>query len=153
MNELVITKKGYQELEKELEYLQKVKRPNNIEALRDASEFGDLRENSEYDAAVHEQWQIESRIQEIETILRKVKIVDKKDVDYVHVGSKVRFRYLNENHEEEYIIVGPNEVDILKNKISHLSKVGKVLMNKKVGDIVKIDSETNNYKIEIVKID
>ena len=85
-----LTQEGVDKLKSELQYLKEVKRPENIEALKDARAQGDLSENADYDAARNEQARIEARIQEIETIIKNVKLIRKSSVDKIDIGKSVK---------------------------------------------------------------
>ena len=125
---ITVTKEGKIKLEEELSYLKNVRRKEVTEAIRIALGFGDLSENSEYDEAKTEQAKVESRIAELEEMLKDIIVVSEITTDAVSVGSKVRV--YNEKWEEEltYSIVGSTEAAPLLNKISDLSPIGKALL-------------------------
>lgn len=108
-----------------------------------------MRENSEYDAVCEEFIQTENRIYELEKQLKESKIYNQKNNNKVEIGSKVKIEI--ENEIETYEIVGLNESDILNNKISYESPLGKALLNKKINDIVKVDI-INPYNVKIIEI-
>ena len=153
-NAVYLTQQGLDDLKKELDDLINVRRPENIQAIKEARSLGDLSENAEYDAARDEQRDMEARIAEIENILKAVEIVDKEDVKkgVVAVGSHVKIRYIKEKDEIEYDIVGATEANSLEKKISCESPLGKILMGKKKGDIVELVVGNNKIKIEILKV-
>lgn len=140
----ILTPEGYNKFKEEYKYLVEVKRPKVSERIRIASEFGDLSENSEYDAAKEEQSFIEGRIAELEEILRNVELVEEKKSDFVVVGSKVVVEFNGE--KDEFVIVGPLEADPVMGKISNESPVGKALLGAKVGEVVEV--VTPDVKIE-----
>ena len=156
MDSVVLTKEGVQNLEEELKYLIKVKRPEVGEKIRTAREFGDLSENAEYDAAQNELAIMEARIKDIEEILKVVVIVDKSDLttEVVMVGSIVTIIDCEfpEDGEMVYTIVGKTESDPMNNKISDQSPVGKALLGHKKGDKVLVEAPGGSYEIEIVNI-
>ncbi|GAB0234047.1 transcription elongation factor GreA [Staphylococcus pseudintermedius] len=120
-----MTQEGYEKLEKELEELKTVKRPEVVEKIKVARSFGDLSENSEYDAAKDEQGFIEQDIQRIETMLRHALIIeDTGDNHVVQIGKTVTFVELPGNDEESYQIVGSAESDAFNGKISNESPNG-----------------------------
>ena len=151
-NEILLTAKGYAELEEELNELRTTKREENIQAIKEARSHGDLSENSEYDAARDEQAKIEARIQELEYKLEHATIIDNKDKSTVNVGSAVTLLYVEDNEEDEYSIVGSLEADPFENKISNESPIGSAIIGRKVGDIVDVDANGSTYQVKILKI-
>ena len=130
-----ITEKGKGDLEVELTDL-KSRRGEIAEKIAVARDFGDLRENAEYDAARKEQGLVETRIAEIEEILQNAEIIQSSDGSAVVLGSTVELQ--SADKAVAYTVVGPVEADPLAGKISNESPIGKELMGKKVGDEVKI---------------
>ena len=150
--EFLLTSEGYLDLETELNTLKSEERPRIIEAIKEARAQGDLSENADYDAARDEQAKIEARIQELEYMLEHAKIIEKKSGDVVSVGTTVTVKYIDDDEEEVYSIVGSMEADPFENKISNESPIGKAIMNKKVGDTICVESPNGAYDIKIVKI-
>jgi transcription elongation factor GreA len=142
-------------LEEEIEYLKTTKKLEVAERIKEAIGFGDLSENSEYDAAKNEQAEVEARIVTIENMLRVAKVVSDEDVDVktVGIGNKVTVLDVEENEEIEYIIVGSTEVDVLNNKISNESPMGEALMGQKKGATIKVAAPIGEIEYKIVKID
>ena len=99
-----------------------------------------------------EQAKIEARIQELEYMLEHAKIIEKKSGDVVSVGTTVTVKYIDDDEEEVYSIVGSMEADPFENKISNESPIGKAIMDKKVGDTISVESPNGAYDIKIVKI-
>ena len=130
-----ITENGKGDLEVELADL-KSRRGEIAEKIATARDFGDLRENAEYDAARKEQGLVETRIAEIEEILQNAEIIQSSDGSAVVLGSTVDLQ--SADKAVAYAVVGPVEADPLAGKISNESPIGKELMGKKVGDEVKI---------------
>lgn len=153
MGKYILTEEGFNKLKKELEYLYKIGRKKNIEELRVTAEFGDLRENSEYDAAVHEQWRIESRIQRLEDYLEHAEVIKKNESGVVGLGSEVTILNLDDDTIDKVTIVSDIEADILSNKISISSPLGQTLMNKSIDEIVSIEVPSGLFSVKIVKID
>jgi len=149
--ELILTKSGYKKLAAERDFLVKVRRKEVAEKIKEAKELGDLTENSEYEDAKNEQAFIEGRIVEIETILKKAKVINKKGRgDRVSVGSKVIVELNSRSRKKmTFKIVGSNEGDPISGKISFDSPLGKALMNKKKNDKVEVETPGRklNYKI------
>ena len=150
--EFLLTSEGFLELETELNYLKNEERPRIIEAIKEARAQGDLSENADYDAARDEQAKVEARIQDLEYRLEHAKIIEKATGDKVDVGTTVTVQYIEDEDEEEYSIVGSMEADPFENKISNESPIGRAIMNKKVGDIISVESPNGSYDIKIVKI-
>ena len=150
--EFLLTSEGFLELETELNTLKNEDRPRVIEAIKEARAQGDLSENADYDAARDEQAKIEARIQELEYMLEHAKIIEKSSGDKVSVGTTVTVKYVDDDEEEVYSIVGSMEADPFENKISNESPIGKAIMNKKVGETISVESPNGSYDIEIVSI-
>ena len=155
MAEIYITKEGKKEKEERLEYLKNVRRPEVLEKLKVAREYGDLSENSEYDAARNEQGRVESEIPMIEETLRQAIIVDSNKInkDVIHVGSTVKVLDLEFNEEMVYKIVGTIESDPDRGYISNESPIGKALMGKKKGETVEIKTPGGSFKVKITSVD
>ena len=150
--ELYLTEEGLEEIKKELEELKLVKRPEVINALKDARAQGDLSENAEYDAARSEQAIVESRIKELEVMLERAVVITKVETDVVSIGTKVTLEYVDDDDTEEYSIVGSQEADPFTNKISNESPIAKAIMGLKVGSVVSVDSPNGKYDVKILAI-
>ena len=150
-NTVYLTENGLDELKKELDNLINVRRPENIQAIKEARSLGDLSENAEYDAARNEQAQIEARIQQLEKMLENVSIITEVSNDTVGIGNTVSIKYVDDE-EEEYKIVGSQEADPFESKISNESPIAKALFEHKVGDIVTVESPNGSYEVEIIEI-
>ena len=153
--ELILTYEGLQKLEEELEYLKTTKKMEVAERIKEARGFGDLSENSEYDAAKNEQAEVEARIITIENMLRVAKVVSDDDVSIktVGIGNRVKLLDVEENEELEYTIVGSTEVDLFNNKISNESPLGEALMGQKKGATVKVAAPMGEIEYKILKIE
>lgn len=150
---VILTEEGKLQLEKRLEELKFVKRPEITERIKIARDFGDLSENAEYDAAKNEQARIEGEIVEIEAKLKVAEIIKAGKKDVVSVGMKVTV--LDEDgdpQEVEYELVGTTEADVYKNKISNESPLGQALIGGKVGDTVTVHAPSCDYPIKILAI-
>ena len=150
--ELYLTEEGLEEMKKELDELKLVKRPEIINALKDARAQGDLSENAEYDAARSEQAIVEARIKDLEVMLERAVVITKVDTDVVSIGTKVTLEYVDEEDTEEYSIVGSQEADPFTNKISNESPIAKAIMGLKVGSVVSVDSPNGKYDVKILAI-
>lgn len=153
--EYPMTQEGFEKLEKDLEYLKTVKRPEVVEKIKVARSFGDLSENSEYDAAKDEQGFVEQEISKIEEMIRYAKIIeDSKDNTTVQIGKTVTFIELPKGDEEVYKIVGSAEADPFEGKISNESPIAQALIGAKIKDEVNVPLPNGNeMKVKITKID
>jgi len=152
--EVVLTVAGLRKLEAELDHLKRVKRREVAERIKQAIEFGDITENSEYDDAKNEQAYIEAKIARLENILRNARIISDEDVDtdVVRLGSRVILEDFVERDRIEYTIVGPHEADPIEMKISDESPVGKALLGHKVGDMVDVVVPMGTVRYRIMGI-
>lgn len=150
--EYYLTEAGLEELKKELEYLKVTKRPEVIQALKEARALGDLSENAEYDAARAEQAEVEGRITQLEVMIEKAVIIEQNDTDKVSIGTTVTIKYLDEDEIDTYTIVGTSEVDPFANKISNESPLARAITGLKEKEIATVICEAGNYQVEIVKI-
>lgn len=154
MAELVITAQGKKELEERLRYLKVERRPIVSENIKTAREYGDLSENSEYDAAKKEQTQLEQEIFNIEETLRNARIVENKHLskDVIGVGNTVKLYDIEFEEELEYRLVGSIESNPDKGFISNESPMGKALIGKKKGDIVDIETPGGSIQMKVLSI-
>jgi transcription elongation factor GreA len=149
-----MTADGKKKLQDELRNLKLVKRPEVIERIKVARSFGDLSENSEYDSAKDEQSAVESRIQQVEEMLKYADVIDADSVDpnEVSIGKTVTYTEVGTNDPETYTIVGSDESDPLNGKISNNSPIAKALLGKKTGDKVTISTPGGQFDVEINKV-
>jgi transcription elongation factor GreA len=149
-----LTEDGLKKLEMELEELKTVKRKEIAEKIKVALSFGDLSENSEYDEAKNEQAIIESKITQLEAMLKNVEVVDTDELstEHIGVGSKVRLKDLEFDEEEVYHIVGSAEADPMDNKISDESPMGKALLGHKLGDDVQVEAPAGTIHFKVMEI-
>ncbi|MBA2873587.1 transcription elongation factor GreA [Thermaerobacillus caldiproteolyticus] len=152
--EYPMTKEGKEKLEQELEYLKTVKRKEVVERIKIARGFGDLSENSEYDAAKDEQAFVEARIQTLENMIRNAKIIeeDTENPDVVSLGKSVTFIELPDGEEETYTIVGSAEADPFEGKISNDSPIAKSLLGRRVGEEVMVQTPGGEMFVKIVAV-
>lgn len=150
----LLTYAGLKALEDELDNLKVVKRKEVAQKIKEAREQGDLSENAEYDAAKDEQRDIESRIEELEDILKNVEVVDEDEVDYnqINVGCQVVVQDLSSGREVTFHIVGSTEVNSLQGKISNESPFGQALLGKKVGDEVDVEAPSGIFRYKVLTI-
>ena len=154
MEQIPITKEGYEALKKDLERLKTIDRPENIRAIETARAHGDLSENAEYHAAKERQSFIEGRIGEIGYKLGNAKVIDPATVskDVVRFASRVLVENLDSEEEVEYMIVGADEADIRKGKISVSSPLGSALIGKVPGDEAVLQAPGGKRVYEIIEI-
>jgi transcription elongation factor GreA len=152
--ETIVTSEGLKQLEKELETLKTVKRREIAQRIKQAIEFGDISENSEYEDAKNEQAFIEGRIATLEKMLRNAKVIEESNLstDTVSLGSTVMLKDLEFGDELKYTIVGSVEADPDANKISNESPVGKAILGRKKGDIVDVEVPVGVIQYEILEI-
>ena len=150
--EVLLTQEGYDNLEKELNYLRTEKRAEIAERIKVALGFGDLSENSEYDEAKNAQASNEVKIAELENKLRYAKIIDESEIDTktVQVGNVVKVLDIEFDEEIEYTIVGSTEVNLAENKISNESPLGKALLGAKKNQIVEVNAPAGIMKYKIL---
>ena len=151
--ETVLTPQGLEELKTKIEYLSGERRREVAQRIKEAREFGDISENSEYDDAKNEQAMLEARIAQLEDKLRSAQVIDASELDndIVRVGSLVSGKD-EKGKAFEYAIVGSTEADPLQKRLSNESPVGKALIGHKQGDKVKVPAPKGERTLTIVKI-
>ncbi len=151
---VVMTYDGLKKMEQELENLKTVRRKEVAEKIKEARGQGDLSENAEYDAAKEEQGEIESRIVQLENLLRNAEVIDEDvlKMDVVNLGSKVTVLDVEFDEEMEYSIVGSTEADPMNGRISNESPLGMALLGQKVGATVMADTPDGEVAFKILKI-
>ncbi len=152
--EVLLSNEGLKKVEQELEHLKSVRRREVAERIKQAREFGDISENSEYEDAKNEQAFIEGRILTLEKMLRNAKIIEESagDPEVVTIGSQVTLRDLDEKETYEYAIVGSTEADPAENRISNESPVGKALLGTHVGQVVAIGVPAGTLRVEVLGV-
>ncbi len=150
----ILTAEGQKKYEEELDYLKGVKRKEIAQAIKEARAQGDLSENAEYQAAKDEQRQVEGRIEELETMLRNVEVVDESENDsnVIHIGSRVRIKDLEYDEVLEYRIVGSNEANTDMGQISNESPLGHALVGAVLGEVVSVAAPIGEIKYEVMEI-
>ena len=151
---VILTREGYEKLEKELDYYVSVRRNEISEQIAIARGFGDLSENAEYDEAKNEQSRIEAKIVEMENTLRNCIVVENDEVSTDSVGVGNTVKVMNETLKKEQVItiVGANETDPRNMKISSESPIGAALLGKKVGDMVSVEVPVGVMKMTVLEI-
>ncbi len=156
VKEIILTPEGHTKLKEEIEHLSTVKRREVAERIKQAREFGDITENSEYDDAKNEQAMLEQRIATLEEKLRSAHVIDAKDVstDVVGVGSIVHVKDEKTGKSQKFTIVGSAEANPAEMKLSNESPVGRALLCKKRNDVVSVPVPKGPArKLKITKID
>lgn len=156
MKEVLLTSEGLEKLREEIEHLSNVKRREVAERIKQAREFGDITENSEYDDAKNEQAMLEHRIALLEERLRNAKVIESGDTarGVVGLGTRVKIKDMDANETLEYIIVGSAEADPIAKKLSNESPVGQAIIGRKKGETVEVAAPRGflKYKIMDVKV-
>ncbi|MBS2126289.1 transcription elongation factor GreA ['Fragaria x ananassa' phyllody phytoplasma] len=149
-----LTQSGIAKLKKELVDLIEVKRRENLEALKEAREQGDLSENADYDAARNEQALIEHRILEIKNILKNVRVVKVSKDKEIGIGKKVFLEFLNLGDKQTIELVSTLESDPFIDKISIDSPLGKHIKGHEIGDVIFVTSETGNtFRVKVLNVE
>ncbi len=154
MDQIPVTKQGFAALKKELEKLKTMDRPEIIKAIEVARAHGDLSENAEYHAAKERQSFIEGRIGELSYKIGNAKVIDPATVakDVVRFASRVLVENLDTEEEQEYMIVGEDEADIKKGKISVSSPLGSALIGKELGEEAIVQAPGGKRVYEVIDI-
>jgi transcription elongation factor GreA len=150
-----MTKEGYDKIKKDLDHLMKVERPKNIRDIEEARGHGDLSENAEYHAAKERQGHIDAKKRELEYKLSNAQIIDvsKLTNEKVVFGTTVTLADTDTGETKRYTLIGQEEADLKKGKISVQSPVGKALIGHKVGDVVTIKTPAKTVEYEIQEIE
>ena len=152
----ILTPQGLEDLKQKIEHLSTTRRREVAERIKEAREFGDISENSEYDDAKNEQAMLERQIAELEEKLRGAQVIDEKSVstEAVAVGTTVHVKDQKTEKSVKYKIVGSSEANPSENKLSNQSPVGKALLGKKRGDLVSVPVPRGPArKLKITKIE
>ncbi len=154
MQRVPVTKEGYEALKKELEQLKRVERPENIKAIEEARAHGDLSENAEFAAAKDRQGFIEGRISELQYKIANADIIipDQLNKDKAVFGSTVLLENIETGENVEYQLVGPDESDIEKGRISISSPLGQAILGRKPGDELTLQVPGGKREYELVEI-
>ena len=155
MADFLVSKATRDRLQEELRTLKTVRRPQVAKALEEARAHGDLKENAEYDAAKQEQALLEARIREVEDKLSRARLLEDENItgEHVSIGCIVTVKDLKTKEDEIYRLVGEEEADFAKNKISIRTPIAKGMIGKKIGEKVDIQVPAGILKYEILKIE
>lgn len=148
-----LTKEKYEELQKEFEWLQSGRRKELADNLREAMTLGDLSENAEYHQAREDQANVEGRIKELEAILKNAVIVKQSKFNTVDVGATIVLQKKGENENKQFCVVGSQEADVEKNKISVTSPLVQAMLGKKEGETFTFKSPKGMQEYKIISIE
>lgn len=153
--EVVLTEEGYNKLKVEIEHLQTIKVREVAERIKEAREFGDISENSEYDDAKNEQAQVAARIIMLEQQLRNARVVAPENVstESVSIGARVTVKDLATKKNNEYAVVGSAEADPRAHRLSSESPLGKALLGKKKGEKLMVTTPRGAMEYQVMKIE
>ena len=150
---VIMSRERYDEIVKELEFLQTVREKEVAEQIKEARSYGDLSENSEYDEAKTEQGKLYSKIAELSALIENAEIVEKTGrTGVIGIGSKVKVLDVEFNEELEYTIVGSQEANPAIGRISEESPVGHGLMGHRAGEAIMIEAPAGELRFEILKV-
>jgi len=154
VDEVYLTREGYEKLRSELERLKTKERTRIARAIGEARQQGDISENAEYDAAKDAQAHNEARIAELEGKLAKVRIIENENIptDKIFIGAIVTLKDMETEEELKYMMVSPEESNYEQNKLSIFSPIGKGLMGRKEGEVVDIKVPAGVLSYKILKI-
>ena len=154
MSIIYLSQKGYDDLKNQLDHLISVERPKIIKQIAEARDKGDLSENAEYDAAKEAQGLLETKISKLEIDLSNARVLNKENLDSssVHLLSTVVIQNIDSGQTMTYTIVSESEADLVAKKISVSSPIGKGLLGKSIGDIVKINVPKGILKFKVIDI-
>ena len=149
-----MSQERYDELVKELNYLETVREKEVSELIKEARSFGDLSENSEYDEAKTEQGKLYSKIAEMKVLIENAEIIEKTelDADTVHLSSYVKLLDVDENDEIEYQIVGSQEANPMQGRISDESPIGRAILGHRVGETVTVDAPAGEMRFTVLSV-
>lgn len=152
--QFILTAEGLKKIEQKFDHLKSVRRREVAERIKQAIEFGDISENSEYEDAKNEQAFIEGEIITLEKMLRNSKVIDDKEIntDVVSIGATVVLKDLEFGDQFEYTLVGSAEADPVEFKISNESPVGQAILGQKIGSIVEVNVPAGILKYEVIDI-
>lgn len=154
MEQIPMTRQGYETLRDELRRCKSILRPQNIKAIEEARAHGDLSENAEFSAAKERQGFIEGRINELEYKIAHANVIDptKLNKDSAFFGCVVILENIDTGEEVEYQLVGPDESDVKQGRISVTSPIGKALLGKKLGDEIVVQVPAGQRHYEVIDI-
>lgn len=150
---VVLTRQGYEDMQRELEEILTVKRPAVVQRIREARQLGDLSENFDYQDAKRQQGMMEGRIHELKGMLAQATVIDNSESDgHATVGSTVVIKDMIDGFEETFTIVGPAESSPGEGKISHESTMGGALLGQASGDVITVDTPAGEFRYEVLSV-
>jgi transcription elongation factor GreA len=154
VNKVPITREGLKRLREELRHILTVERPRNIKAIEEARSHGDLNENAEYHAAKERQSMLDAKMNELEMAINRSEVIeiDERSAERIVFGTKVELQNLANGQKVTYQLIGPYESDPESGKISVISPLGKALIGREEGDIVKIKTPGGIQEFEVLEI-
>lgn len=155
IEKIPMTKEGFEKLQAELKNLKAVERPNVIEAIAEAREHGDLKENAEYHAAREKQSFIEGRIAELEAKLSRVDCIDPSTMsgEIIRFGASIKIVDEETDEEFSYQIVGEDEANFEAGKLSLTAPISRALIGKTIGDIAVVRSPKGEKSYEVLEVE
>ncbi|MBE9550578.1 MAG: transcription elongation factor GreA [Proteobacteria bacterium] len=154
MDRIPMTKDGYEALNRELEQLTSVERPQNIKAIEEARAHGDLSENAEFEAAKDRQGFIHARINELSSKIALAEIIDTENLDTTRVvfGCVLLLENVDTEQQVRYQLVGPDESDVKKGRISIMSPLGRAIIGKEAGEEIVVQTPIGRRCYELIDI-
>jgi transcription elongation factor GreA len=153
MDRIPMTREGYEQIRRKLDHLKNVELPRLQRALGEARELGDLSENSEFDAARSEMWNVDQQIAELEQKLALADVIDPSalKLDAIAIGAFVRAEDLETRRQEEFLLVGEGEVRNDVDTVSVVSPLGRAFLGKKVGDVAEVQAPRGRLRYRILE--
>ncbi len=151
-DKIILTQEGLETLKEELKYLKVVKRKEMAIKIKEARSQGDLSENAEYDAAMEEQAEMETRIKTLDNMIQHAKVINTLRTGVVGIGNSIKMYDEEFDEEVEYVLVGAAESDPFSGKISNESPLGKAILGHKAGDVVEVDAPDGLMKFKILEV-
>jgi transcription elongation factor GreA len=151
-NKIYLTKQGLLEVQAELGYLIKVRRPELVQLFKEAQLTKNLSESGECNYIRSEQALVEKKIRELEVLAKDARVVEDIDTSRVSIGTRARLKFLANDEEKTYTIVGTHEANPLENKISNESPIVQAILGKKVNDTVTVVFRLNKFQVRILDI-
>lgn len=153
MDRIPMTREGYEQIRRKLDHLKNVELPRLQRALGEARELGDLSENSEFDAARSEMWNVDQQIAELEQKLALADVIDPSalKLDAIAIGAFVRAEDLETRRKEEFLLVGEGEVRNGVDTVSVVSPLGQAFLGKKVGDVAEVQAPRGRLRYRVLE--
>lgn len=152
--DVILTAEGLKKLQDEIDYLSTTKRDEVAQRIKEAREFGDISENSEYDDAKNEQAMLEHRITQLQEKLSRARVVRTSEIptDRVQLGARITLRDLDDDEVVEYTLVGSAEANPMEGRVSNESPLGQAVIGHRVGDVVTVPAPAGSVRYEVLEI-